>query len=179
MSVSSVPDGFDSDSQDNFDDNFNNAQDTFNNTAKTISTAWIVGIVVIVVAVIVFAVLGVWLLRRNRRRRRERQKLDDNHDYVSPTAPLYSNGGQGHQPQQQPQYQQSPYPQQMEHNQASANPWREMQGSSYQPALVEAQDTGVMYRQTPNTETAASHNTSGGGQEHELSGIDSGRRELA
>lgn len=177
MSGTTFP-GDSDDSQSNFDDNFNNAQDAFNNTAKTISTAWIVGIVVIVVGFIVSVALGVWLLKRNRRRRRERQKTDD---YVSPAAPLHLSGAQGGRPDT-PQ----PYAQQMEHHEATPSPRREMPGSYYAPAPVEAQDTGVAYREAPNTEVAAScnnnnnnNNNKDSGPKHELSGIDSGRRELA
>ncbi|KAI1110389.1 hypothetical protein F5Y14DRAFT_429275 [Nemania sp. NC0429] len=166
MSFSSSRTGDSQSPDDAFNDNFDSAQDTFNNTAKSISTAWIVGIVVIALAVIVSAVLAIWLLRRRQRRRRARHEEEgkDLNDTAAHETPSENQNPSSSAPQSSPQmaeHRQSPYPEAPAINPAT---------------LFEAQDTHVAHRNTPTVTAAGPYTNNKPG--HELSGIDSGRQEL-
>ncbi|GAP83891.1 hypothetical protein SAMD00023353_0503100 [Rosellinia necatrix] len=161
-----------SSNNDDFQESFNNAQDTFNSATKTISGAWIAGIVVIVVGVIAAAVIAIWFFRRSQRRRRQREKIGSDTSTIMNT---YPSSYQSPHPAGQQQSQQQPQP--ME--QRGHSPWQEVPANS-PPTLFEAQDTGVALGGAPNmaTPTPMSSQYANGGPRTELSDIESGRREL-
>ncbi|CAJ2511904.1 Uu.00g075290.m01.CDS01 [Anthostomella pinea] len=146
-----------------FDSSFNDAQDTFNNTTKTITTGWIVGIVIICVAVISLSILAFIVYRRNQRRRRAREGNVEKYNAV----PTYTYGNQAPAA--------NAYPQSLQ-----PNAYPEMAGSN-PPSRYEVPNTEMAYREAPNCEVAVAHQHSSPtytSPRPELSGNDSRRSEL-
>ncbi|KAI3323826.1 hypothetical protein HD806DRAFT_534945 [Xylariaceae sp. AK1471] len=158
-----------SDAQDDFNHFNDQANKTFNNVTHTISTGLIVGIVIIVLAVIVTGVFAIWLLKRNQRRRRQREEKV--HNGPSGSSGYGYAGGYQNVPSDAQQIQR-----QMQQHQQS--PWQEVHGPN-PPSRYEVPDTGLPYPEAPDTMTpkqAPPYESNG--PRSELSGIDSGRREL-
>lgn len=136
--------------EDTFNHNTNKIHDTFNNTTKTISTAWIVGIVIIVLAALVFGGLILFVFTRNRRRRAAAKEQNDPAAYTTYTA------GYQNVPSQAPGY---------------SNPFSDVHDSG-RPTHYEAPDTGVTYTEVKKQPEHAVHRS-------ELHGSDSDRQGLS
>ncbi|KAI1260753.1 hypothetical protein F5Y18DRAFT_245862 [Xylariaceae sp. FL1019] len=153
------------DAQSDFNDSYNDAQDTFNKTATTISTGWIIGIVVIAVAFLASVVTVLIFLRRRSKRRGQYQQFNQMVNSPSNGYNSQSHNMTTYDPHQPPSTYHQPQP---------YNPYPEVHGSN-PPQRYEANDTGL--REAPDTSFTKSpeptHNT---GPPAELAGYYSANR---